>query len=325
MRLRNKDVETLFAGSPGAGLEPEAARDPDGVFIDLYLAYVSVPTVGRNLLTERSWNKLRNRLDEGDHAILIMSRGRYSVLGDDFVRGTVPDRLLLKQDGLPIDMRDLDLELSLSDAGPLPTENIAALRIISQAGLDAASPLAFTLPITRNKGIVYPERVARNVDVSYRLPADFYTAPQGDDASWRGTWKNRKAELLLLLAGLALLAGALAWQKRLVRDGRQFAWFRRLFLVFTIGFRIYSAGAVIDRQYHGRHPGAAGGDAAGLFPVRPMTVICGRSCCSACCMGDAARFADGCARLERCRNQRASWAVAATLPQGRSSLASTGA
>ncbi|STR25377.1 Uncharacterised protein [Janthinobacterium lividum] len=46
VRLSNKDVEALFAGSPGAGLEPEAARDPDGVFIDLYLAYVSVPTVG---------------------------------------------------------------------------------------------------------------------------------------------------------------------------------------------------------------------------------------------------------------------------------------
>ena len=117
VRLSNKDVETLFAGSPGAGLDVEATRAPDGVFIDLYLAYVSVPTVGRNLLTERSWNKLRNRLDEGDHAILVMSRGRYSVLGDDFVRGTVPDRLLLKQDGLPIDMRDLDLELRLSDAG----------------------------------------------------------------------------------------------------------------------------------------------------------------------------------------------------------------
>ncbi|WP_252867249.1 hypothetical protein [Janthinobacterium lividum] len=66
----------------------------------------------------------------------------------------------------------------------MPTENIAALRIISQAGLDAASPLAFTLPITRSKGIVYPERIARNVDVSYRLPADFIrrrkaTMPRG--------------------------------------------------------------------------------------------------------------------------------------------------
>lgn len=274
VRLSNKDVETLFAGSPGAGLDAEATRAPDGVFFDLYLAYVSVPTVGRNLLTERSWNKLRNRLDEGDHAILVMSRGRYSVLGDDFVRGTVPDRLLLKQDGLPIDMRDLDLELSLSDTASLPTENIAVLRVISQAGLDAASPLAFTMPITRNKGIVYPERIARNVDVSYRLPADFYTAPQGDDVTWRGTWKGRKAELLLLLAGLALLAGALAWQKRLVREGRQFVWFRRLFLVFTIGFiGYYAQGQLSIVNITGAIQALLAGRSLGFFLFDPMTVI----------------------------------------------------
>ena len=274
VRLRNKDVEALFAGSPGAGLDAEGARDPEGVFIDLYLAYVSVPSVGRNLLTERSWNKLRNRLDEGDHAMLVMSRGRYSVLGDDFVRGTVPERLLLKQDGLPIDMRDLDLELQLAHAAALPTENVTVLRIISQAGLDAASPLAFTLPITRSKGIVYPERIARNVDVSYRLPAAFYAAPHGSDATWRGTWTSRKAELLVLLAGLALLAGALAWQKRLVRDGRQFIGFRRLFLLFTIGFiGYYAQGQLSIVNLTGVIQAAMAGRGLGFFLFDPMTVI----------------------------------------------------
>lgn len=274
VRLSNKEVEALFAGGPGAGLDAEGARDPEGIFIDFYLAYVSVPSVGRNLLTERSWNKLRNRLDEGDHAMLVLSRGRYSVLGDDFVRGTVPDRLLLKQDGLPIDMRDLDLELNLADTASLPTENIVVLRIISQAGLDAASPLAFSLPITRSKGIVYPERITRNVDFSYRLPARFHTTPQGSDASWRGTWTGRKVELLSLLAGLALLAGALAWQKRLVRDSRQFLWFRRVFLLFTIGFiGYYAQGQLSVVNLTGAIQAAMAGRGLGFFLFDPMTVI----------------------------------------------------
>ncbi|UUZ56237.1 hypothetical protein LP419_13930 [Massilia sp. H-1] len=63
----------MFAGSEGEGLDPAALSGPDEVFIDLYLAQVSVPSVGRNLLTPASWNKLSNRLEEGDHAILLMS------------------------------------------------------------------------------------------------------------------------------------------------------------------------------------------------------------------------------------------------------------
>lgn len=241
LRVTNRDVEKLFAGSPGAGLDPEALAHPDAVFTDLYLAYVSVPTVGRNLLAGPSWNKLKNRLDDGDHAILLMSAGRYDVLGEDFVRGSVPERFLLKQDKLPIDMRDLDLDLRLADPRQLPVENITVLRVISQAGLDPASVLEFSLPVTRNKGIVYPERIARELHISYRLPERYYEAAQGNNKTWTSIWQDRRIELLALLAGLALLALALARQKQLTANGARFAWFRRGYLLFTIAFIGYYA------------------------------------------------------------------------------------
>lgn len=37
-------------------------------------------------------------------------RARYSFLGDDFVSGSVPDRVTLQQEGLPLELRDLDLD-----------------------------------------------------------------------------------------------------------------------------------------------------------------------------------------------------------------------
>lgn len=236
VRVTNRDVEKLFAGSAGAGLDPEALAKPDDVFIDLYLALASVPTVGRNVMNEAGWNKLHNRLEEGDHALLVMSAGRYGILADDFVRGSVPERLVLKQDKLPVAMRDLDMEIALAAGSALPSASVIVLRVISQAGLDPARPFEFALPITRNKGIVYPERITRDINFSLRVPKEYYVAPEGSDKSWPGAWKSRRLELLILAAALALLAGALLLQQRLVANGSRFDWFRRAFLLFTIGF-----------------------------------------------------------------------------------------
>lgn len=241
VRVTNRDVEQLFAGSPGAGLDPQALASPDAVFIDLYLAPASVPTVGRNLLTDASWNKLHSRLEEGDHALLVMSSGRYSILADDFIRGSVPDRLVLKQDKLPIDMRDLDIDMALAAPGVLPTATVTVLRVIGQAGLDPARPFDFTLPITRLKGIVYPERITRDLNFPLRVPAEFYLVPEGSDKSWPGIWRSRRVELVVLTAALALLAGALLLQRRLTANGQRFDWFRRAYLLFTIGFIGYYA------------------------------------------------------------------------------------
>ena len=241
LRVTNRDVEKLFAGSPGAGLDAEALAHPDGVFIDIYLTLASLPTVGRNVLTEASWNKLHNRLEEGDHALLVMSSGRYSILADDFIRGSVPERLVLKQDKLPVDMRDLDMEMALSATSVLPTASVTVLRVISQAGLDPARSFEFALPVTRNKGIVYPERITRDINFSLRVPKEFYLAAEGSNKSWPAVWTSRRAELVVLAVALALLAFALTMQKRLVANGQRFDWFRRAYLLFTIGFIGYYA------------------------------------------------------------------------------------
>ncbi|SFM89895.1 4Fe-4S binding protein [Rugamonas rubra] len=274
LRVSNRDVEKLFAGSPGAGLDAQALQRPDEVFIDLYLAYASVPSVGRNVLTARGWTKLKGRLDDGDHAMLVMSTGRHSIIGEEFVRGSVSDRLLLKQDGLPIDMRDLDLELALADSLHLPDASVTALRIISQAGLDPGSPMEFSLPITRSKGIVYPERFTRELKIAYRLPARFYLAGEGNNKSWQGVWGSRRDELLVLGVALAVLALALAMQRRLSANGRRFAWFRAGFLAFTVGFvGYYAQGQLSIVNLTGVAQALLAGRGLEFLLFDPMTVV----------------------------------------------------
>ena len=234
--LTNADIENKFMDSNGSGIDLEAVAHPKDTFIDLYMAYVSVPSIGRNLLTEPAWKKLQGRLEPGDQAILLMSKGRYSLIGEDFVRGSTPDRIALKQDQLPIEMRDLNLDLTLkADAnGRLDVDSLIAFRIISQAGLDPARPLEFVLPITRLKGMVYPEKITRNLSFSYRLPDRYYTAPQGDNKSWTRSWYDRRVDITVLVIGLILLSIALSMQKRLVADQRRFNIFRNSYLLFTL-------------------------------------------------------------------------------------------
>lgn len=242
LRISNRELELRFAGSAGAGLDPIAREQPEAAFVDLYLACVSVPSVGRSLLDERSWNKLKSRLEEGDHAFLVLSAGRYGITGDDFVRGSISDRILLQQDGLPLDLRDLDLEPVLaSGAEPLFSASMTVLRVIGQAGLDPSAPLKFLLPVTRSKGIVYPERITRTFEFSYQLPARYLIPAEGAAKSWPGIWQERRNELLLLAAGLLVLGAALIMQRRLTRDGRRFAWFRRAYLAYTVVFIGYCA------------------------------------------------------------------------------------
>ncbi|QCP14414.1 4Fe-4S binding protein [Pseudoduganella umbonata] len=248
VRVANREVERLFAGSAGAGLDRDSLARPDEPFIDLYLAWGSVPAIGRNLLDERSWTRLAARLDEGDHALLVMSAGRHGILADDFVRGSVPRRIALRQDGLPLEMRDLDLELGLSRAvhGALPATEIIALRVIAQAGLDPALPLDFTLPVTRSKGIVYPERITRDVPARYVLPATLYRRPPPAAAAWQASWRSRMPDLLVLAVALTVLSIALAVPERLARNARRLAWVRRGWLLFTIGFIGYHAQAQLS-------------------------------------------------------------------------------
>ncbi|MDY7575483.1 4Fe-4S binding protein [Actimicrobium sp. CCI2.3] len=229
----NRDVEAIFVGTNGAGLDAVALAQPDAPFVNMEASYVSVPAIGRNLLGAAGWAKLSARLEPGDHAIMLVSNGRYGVVGDDFTRGAVPDRLALKQGTLPIEIRDLDLDIKVDG---VPDNGFKIFRVISQSGLDPSLPLEFFLHVTRSKGILYPEKISRDLRFSITLPARFYVAAEPDNKTWRAIWWLRWWELAVLGVALTLLSVALVLQKKLVAHERRFVWFRRGFLVFTAVF-----------------------------------------------------------------------------------------
>jgi len=243
--ISNGEAEAAFEGTIGAGQDGEASRRPDDAFIELYVAHLDVPSVGRNLLTPEAWRYLQDNLDEGDHALLVVGRGRYSFVGDDFVRASVSDRLTLRQKDLPIEMRDFDLaeSLELFDLAykvKLPAALADAewrvFHVIAPAGLDPAQPLDFDLAVTRSKGQFYPEQVTAGFALQAALPERYFDAPESDDKTWRSIWVDRAAELAILVVGLGVLFVVLRRQDRLARDPRRMRIFRTAYLLFTVGF-----------------------------------------------------------------------------------------
>jgi len=273
LRVTRAQALQAFAGS---GVEPDGAAGggADDTFTELWIAWLSTPVVGRNLLGEAGWAHLQGRLDEGDHALLAIARGAWTFVGDDFVRGAVPDRITLRQGELPLEMRDLDLDDPLALPSGLRQADAKVLRVIGPAGLDPAQPLAFALHVVRSKGAIYPERIARDFALHYALPAAEVALPQADNKSWPGIWRSRAWELGVLAVGLVVLAVVLARPRWIVADARRLARFRTGYLVFTLVFvgwfaqgqlSIVNVTALVQALVAGRGPG--------FFLYDPMTVV----------------------------------------------------
>lgn len=234
--FRNRDVEKAFQGTAGEGLDAEALAAPQQSFQELYFAYLDVPSVGRNLLSAADWQYLQKRLDPGDHALLLVGTGRYPVLGENFMRGTVPDRLTLTQQGLPLELRDLDLDTRLLLPQSLAEAQVSVFRVIAPAGLDPAAPLDFALLVTRSKGQIYPEVVRKPLVFSAQLPGRYVEAAASDAKTWRSSWTGRWLELGVLLLGLGVLVWALRKPDWLGASQRRLDIFRTGYLLFTLVF-----------------------------------------------------------------------------------------
>ena len=92
------DVNKLFAQNGKQGSAEHAEPGPgDDIFIDMYVALVSQPSIGKSLLGEDGWQNLQSRLQPGQQAVMVAGEGRYSWKGSGYVRGGIFDRIEIIQ------------------------------------------------------------------------------------------------------------------------------------------------------------------------------------------------------------------------------------
>ena len=239
VRVGNGEIEKAFVGTPGEGQDAATLGAPATSYIDLYVADALVPSTGRALLGDKVYGRYHDDLlADGHNALLVLSAGPWSPLGESWTPGSVPDRLAIRQSGLPVVVRDLAFDKPLAVKGAPPLD-VMLLKIPAQAAFDPASAFEVVPHIERQKGLIYPERVARDFKQQVAFPASYYIRPAAEDTSapaWMQAWHDQRMTLGILGAALALLTLGLAFQRRLTARPELFRLGRLAFLAFTLVF-----------------------------------------------------------------------------------------
>ncbi|MCR9138272.1 MAG: NosR/NirI family protein [Alphaproteobacteria bacterium] len=249
------------AGDARAIKRPEPG-EPDETYIDLHAALVSVPSIGRSLLGEAEYQNLEKWLDEGEHAILLAGRGRYSFKGSGYVRGGIFDRIQLIHGDNSVRFRDRGhrrLGEIAADGAPTFSE-LDLFKVPADSEFDPTQPWRIQLLANREVGPV--EKTFLTFDLGYNLPERYRTlvspepvamavAQSDDDAAaraelWQRIWREKQIEIAGLLVMLGVLSGVFFFQKQVTRNERAFFWFRMAFLAVTLVFLGWSQNAQLS-------------------------------------------------------------------------------
>jgi len=267
--VRRLSLDVSMVNDTFAQSDPEAAEHPeegppDATFIDLYTGLLTIPTVGQSVLGERGHANLKERLGEGEHAIFVAGRGRYSFKGSGYVRGGIFDRIQLIQGDISVRFRDRQHDRlgSVEAAGAPELDEVSLFRIPADTGFDPARPWRLQLLVQREIGPT--DKAFVTFDLRYEPPSRYITvetpartrggdgrgpervgpAPVGEAsfgpdaegraALWQRIWRDRQVDIAILAVALGLLTLLFFFQMQAVISERFVFWTRIGFLTFTL-------------------------------------------------------------------------------------------
>jgi NosR/NirI family nitrous oxide reductase transcriptional regulator len=262
LKLTVGEVTQAFgnAGQTQAAGAPESANPADK-FIELYVAPVSVPTIGRSLLGDDLFARLQKKLKPGQQAILVAGDGAYSFKGSGYVRGGIFDRIELLQDGEGVRFRDRNhtrLGDIAADGAPHLRE-IALFTVPEEFSLDLAEPWELQLLVQRSYGA--RDKATLPFNLGYTLPDSYLkAAPAAQPATetvqpaanapapvanaggtiddetplWVSIWKLNSVKIGITICALLVLCVIFFFQNWLVQRPVLFAWVRRGYLLFVL-------------------------------------------------------------------------------------------
>lgn len=266
LHLTIGEVNEAFAkaGNQAAADNPEPG-DPNDTFVELFVAPVSVPTIGRSLLGEEGYERLRARLKPGQQAIVVAGEGAYSWKGSGYVRGGIFDRIELLQDGQSTRFRDRQHTRlgALAAEGAPDLREIGLFVVPEEFKLDLTEPWQLQLLVQRN--VAARDKAFLTFELGYTLPdkylrieqaappapaqppqaaapppmaslsdADALGAGPLEEPLWLKIWKTNTVSIGITVFALLVLTGIFFFQDTLVRRPTTHVWVRRAYLTFTL-------------------------------------------------------------------------------------------
>ncbi|MEM6938790.1 MAG: 4Fe-4S binding protein [Pseudomonadota bacterium] len=245
-RVTNAEVQALFQGTLWEDDDPEAADDPEGVYLDLWLVDLGPPSIARAVLSEDSFASLQEfmSISTSDEPLLVVEAGRHGLVSESFVRNTSPNWLSAAQGGFPIALRDADLIIELSDEVPEELHDAVdfgaglILRTDRRLGFDPASAWTFSVDAVREHGMFQPEIGSVTIDIDHQTDARFFDRPtvQKPNPPWLEALRGRAADMIIAGLAVTLLCVLLFWGQSRLASLTQFTPVRLSILAVTTCF-----------------------------------------------------------------------------------------
>ncbi|HHJ36444.1 MAG TPA: regulatory protein NosR [Gammaproteobacteria bacterium] len=225
---------------------PEKGDDNE-VFVELYAAVVSIPSIGRSLLGESEYQNLKKKLQPGEQAIMLAGGGRFSFKGSGYVRGGIFDRFQVIQGDTSIRFHDRYHKRlrHIAAEGAPELKDVDLFRTPANMNFNAAEPWKLDLLVGRNVGPT--EKIFLTFTLDYAPPqkylqfteTDRQSAGDNDAANkkepfWKKMWLLKIPEIFILILGSIVLTLIFFFQDWLVKRPKLTEAVRTGFLIFTL-------------------------------------------------------------------------------------------
>jgi NosR/NirI family nitrous oxide reductase transcriptional regulator len=163
--LKSGAIKNIRVSSGELGIEGE------DIYLDLYFGLVTVPSIGMTVLGDKLFKETADRLEKGESAIFIFSRGKGSFKGSGFARGGIFERFSIEQQDRGYAFNDRDYK-TLTDikAEGAPSIKEGGLFIVRSGDFEETGPFKFSLVLPYRIG---GKKEFKSYSEEYKIPDRF--------------------------------------------------------------------------------------------------------------------------------------------------------